>query len=158
MYWKETAHQTVTNMSYQKITTTMNTVPTTTTNPADSQNNHSACAGKRDWGFEHPENDPVDHFQRRAGRQAPGVPQQAKCKRCYLCPACYYAPGLVSREHGTAFPKKNFHFVKTFGLGNPVKPSFQKNKHTKKCQQSLTPQRFPKFSKRENDFEGRVIW
>ena len=31
--------------------------------------------------------------------------------------------------------KKKFHFVKTF-----------------------RPQRFPKFSKRENDFEGRVIW
>ena len=28
----------------------MNTVPTTTTNPADSQNNHSACAGKRGLG------------------------------------------------------------------------------------------------------------
>ena len=28
----------------------MNTVPTTMTNPADSQNNHSACAGKRGLG------------------------------------------------------------------------------------------------------------
>ena len=26
--------------------------------------------------------------------------------------------------------KKKFHFVKTFGLETPVKPSFQKNKHT----------------------------
>ena len=50
MYWKETAHQIVTNMSYQKITTTMNTVPITMTNHADSQNNHSACAGKRGLG------------------------------------------------------------------------------------------------------------
>jgi hypothetical protein len=33
-FWKETVHQIVTNMSYQKITTTMNTVPTTMTNPA----------------------------------------------------------------------------------------------------------------------------
>ena len=28
----------------------MNTVPTTMTNPADSQNNHSACAGKKGLG------------------------------------------------------------------------------------------------------------
>lgn len=28
----------------------MNTVPTTTTNPANSQNNHSACAGERGLG------------------------------------------------------------------------------------------------------------
>ena len=28
----------------------MNTVPTTMTNPADSQNNHSACAGERGLG------------------------------------------------------------------------------------------------------------
>ena len=28
----------------------MNTVPTTMTNPADSHNNHSACAGKRGLG------------------------------------------------------------------------------------------------------------
>jgi hypothetical protein len=54
--------------------------------------------------------------------------------------------------------KKKFHFVKTFGPGSPVKPSFQKNGQTQKCQQSLMPQLFPKFSKRENDFEGYVIW
>ena len=54
--------------------------------------------------------------------------------------------------------KKKFHFVKTFRPENPVKPSFQEIGKTQKCQQSLTPQRFPKFSKRENDFEGRVIW
>ena len=28
----------------------MNTVPTTMTNPADSHNNHSVCAGKRGMG------------------------------------------------------------------------------------------------------------
>ena len=50
MCWKETAHQIVTNMSYQKITTTMNTPSIMMTNPADSQNNHSACAGKRGLG------------------------------------------------------------------------------------------------------------
>ena len=99
----------------------MDTVPNTMTNPADSHNNHSACAGKRDWGFERPENDPVDHFQRKAGRQAPGVPQQAKCKRCYLCPACYYAPGLVSGEHGTVFLKKEISFRENFRLGKPSK-------------------------------------
>jgi hypothetical protein len=54
--------------------------------------------------------------------------------------------------------KKKFHFVKTFGPETPVKPSFQEIGKPQKCQQSLTPQRFPKFSKRENDFEGYVIW
>ena len=54
--------------------------------------------------------------------------------------------------------KKKFHFVKTFGLESPVKPLFQEIRKTQKCQQILTPQRFPKFSKRENDFEGSVIW
>ena len=75
----------------------MNTVPTTMTNPADSQNNHSACAGKKGLGD--------------------AAPQQAKCKRCYLCPACYYAPGLVSyyapglvsEDHeGGLLKKRNF--------------------------------------------------
>jgi len=54
--------------------------------------------------------------------------------------------------------KKKFHFVKTFGPETPVKPLFQEIGKTQKCQQILTPQRFPKFSKRENDFESRVIW
>jgi hypothetical protein len=48
--------------------------------------------------------------------------------------------------------------VKTFGPETSVKPSFQEIGKTQKCQQSLTPQRFPKFSKRENDFESHVIW
>ena len=50
MYWKETVHQIVTNMSYQKITTAMNMSPIMMTNPADSQYNHSSCAGKRGLG------------------------------------------------------------------------------------------------------------
>ena len=49
-FWNGTAHQIVTDMSYQKITTAMNTPPITMTNPADSQNNHSACAGERGLG------------------------------------------------------------------------------------------------------------
>lgn len=42
---------------------------------------------------------------------------------------------LRGRFFGRAWnrvPKKKFHFVKTFGLESPVKPSFQKNKHTQK--------------------------
>ena len=35
---------------YAQITTSMNTVSTTMTNPADSHNNHSACAGERGLG------------------------------------------------------------------------------------------------------------
>ena len=49
-FWSVTPHQIVTNMSYQKITTTMNTPSIMMTNPADSHNNHSACAGKRGLG------------------------------------------------------------------------------------------------------------
>ena len=72
----------------------MNTLPITMTNPADSHNNHSACAGKKGLGGT--------------------APQQAKCKRCYLCPACYYAPGLVSGDHGTVYPKKEISFRENF--------------------------------------------
>ena len=78
----------------------MNTLPITMTNPADSHNNHSACAGKKGLGD--------------------AAPQQAKCKRCYLCPACYYAPGLVSGDHGTVYPKKEISFRENIW---PWKPS-----------------------------------
>ena len=107
MYLKETAHQIVTNMSYQKITTTMNTLPITMTNPADSHNNHSACAGKKGLGGT--------------------APQQAKCKRCYLCPACYYAPGLVSGDHGTVYPKKEISFRENFWPSKPSKIVISEN-------------------------------
>ena len=67
----------------------MNTLPITMTNPADSHNNHSVCAGKKGLGD--------------------AAPQQAKCKKCYLCPACYYALGLVSEDHeGGLLKKRNF--------------------------------------------------
>lgn len=65
--------------------------------------------------------------------------------------------GCFQESMKTTFWKK-FHFVKTFGPGNPVKPLFQKIRQKQKCQQSLTPQCFPKLSKRENDFESHVIW
>jgi len=54
--------------------------------------------------------------------------------------------------------KKKFHFVKTFGPGTPVKSSLQEIGKTQKRHGSLMPQRFPKFSKRENDFGSHVIW
>ena len=87
----------------------MNTLPITMTNPADSHNNHSACAGKKGLGGT--------------------APQQAKCKRCYLCPACYYAPGLVSYyapgpfsgEHGIVSLKKEISFRENLWAGKPRK-------------------------------------
>ena len=85
----------------------MNTLPITMTNPADSHNNHSACAGKKGLGN--------------------AAPQQAKCKRCYLCPACYYAPGLVSGDHGTVYPKKEISFRENFWSGNPSKIVISEN-------------------------------
>ena len=86
----------------------MNTLPITMTNPVDSHNNHSACAGKKGLGGT--------------------APQQAKCKRCYLCPACYYAPGLVSGEHGTVFPKKEISFRENFWPRNPSKTVISRNR------------------------------
>ena len=79
----------------------MNALPITMTNPADSHNNHSACAGKKGLGGT--------------------APQQAKCKRCYLCPACYYAPGPFSGGHGTVFLKKEISFRENFWPGKPSK-------------------------------------
>ena len=85
----------------------MNTLPIAMTNPADSHKNHSACAGKKGLGD--------------------AAPQQAKCKRCYLCPACYYAPGLVSGEHGTVFPKKEISFRENFWPSKPSKIVISEN-------------------------------
>ena len=79
----------------------MNTPSITMTNPADPQNNHSACAGKKGLGD--------------------AAPQQAKCKRCYLCPACYYAPGLVSGDHGIVSLKKEISFRENFWAEKPSK-------------------------------------
>ena len=36
-------------------------------------------------GSERPENDPVDHFQRRTGRQAPGLGAEPADKQCAKC-------------------------------------------------------------------------
>ena len=85
----------------------MNTPSITMTNPADPQNNHSACAGKKGLGD--------------------AAPQQAKCKRCYLCPACYYAPGLVSGDHGTVYPKKEISFRENFWPWKPSKIVISEN-------------------------------
>ena len=90
----------------------MNTVLTMMTNPADSQNNHSACAGKRGLGA------------------VPSNKQSAKGATFALLATMLRG---WFRETMESFPrKKKFHFVKTFGPETPVKPSFQKNKHTQK--------------------------
>ena len=72
----------------------MNTLPITMTNPADSHNNHSACAGKKGLGD--------------------NAPQQAKCKSATFALLAYYAPGLVSGDHGTVYPKKEISFRENF--------------------------------------------
>ena len=76
----------------------MNTVPTTMTNPADSQNNHSACAGKRGLGALLPNK------------------QSAKGATFALLATMlrYYAPGPFSGEHGTLLPKKEISFCENF--------------------------------------------
>ena len=116
----------------------MNTLPITMTNPADSHNNHSVCAGKRGLGA------------------MPSNKQSAKGATFALLATMLRGRFQESMEPCSR--KKRFHFVKTFGPKSPVKPSIQKNRQTQKRQQTLTPKRFPKFSKHENDFEGHVIW
>ena len=76
----------------------MNTVPTTTTNPANSQNNHSACAGARGLGA------------------MPSNKQNAKGATFALLATMlrYYAPGPFSGEHGTLLPKKEISFCENF--------------------------------------------
>ena len=54
--------------------------------------------------------------------------------------------------------KKEISFRENFWSGKPSKTVIYGKLADAKCQQSLTLQRFPKFSKRENDFEGHVIW
>lgn len=83
----------------------MNTVPTTTTNPANSQNNHSACAGERGLGA------------------MPSNKQNAKGATFALLATMlrYYALGLVSGDHGTVFPKKEISFRENFWAGKPRK-------------------------------------
>ena len=106
---------------------------------AGNLHNHSACAGRSGaWG----RSLPTSFLQNLADLHC-----------LLLC------SGAVFRRAWNRVPeKKKFHFVKTFGPKSPVKLSFQKIGKKQKCQQSLMPQRFPKFSKRENDFEGHVIW
>ena len=76
----------------------MNTVPTTMTNPANSQNNHSACAGERGLGA------------------MPSNKQNAKGATFALLATMlrYYAPGPFSGEHGTLLPKKEISFYENF--------------------------------------------
>ena len=76
----------------------MNTVPTTMTNPANSQNNHSACAGERGLGA------------------MPSNKQSAKGATFALLATMlrYYAPGPFSGEHGTLLPKKEISFCENF--------------------------------------------
>ena len=72
----------------------MNTVPITMTNPADSHKNHSACAGKRGLGTL--------------------LPNKQSAKGATFALLAYYAPGLVSGDHGTVYPKKEISFHENF--------------------------------------------
>ena len=76
----------------------MNTPSITMTNPANSQNNHSACAGERGLGA------------------MPSNKQNAKGATFALLATMlrYYAPGPFSGEHGTLLPKKEISFCENF--------------------------------------------
>ena len=90
----------------------MNTPPITMTNPADLQNNHSACAGKRGLGTL--------------------LPNKQSAKGATFALLATMLQGWFLETMEPCIRKKKFHFVKTFGPETPVKPSFQKNKHTQK--------------------------
>ncbi len=90
----------------------MNTLPITMTNPADSHNNHSVCAGKRGLGTM--------------------LPNKQSAKSATFALLATMLQGWFRETMEPCIRKKKFHFVKTFGPETPVKPSFQKNKHTQK--------------------------
>jgi hypothetical protein len=74
---------------------------------AEFHHNHSACAGKKGLGG--------------------AAPQQAKCKKCYLCPACYYTPGPFSGELGIRHLRKIISFRENFLAGKPSKTVISEN-------------------------------
>ena len=92
----------------------MNTLPITMTNPADSHNNHSVCAGKRGLGA------------------MPSNKQSAKGATFALLATMLQGwfptmlQGWFLETMEPCIRKKKFHFVKTFGPETPVKPLFQK--------------------------------
>ena len=90
----------------------MNTPSITMTNPADSHKNHSACAGKRGLGTL--------------------LPNKQSAKGATFALLTTMLQGWFLETMEPCIRKKKFHFVKTFGPETPVKPSFQKNKHTQK--------------------------
>ena len=85
----------------------MNTPSITMTNPADSHKNHSACAGKRGLGTL--------------------LPNKQSAKGATFALLATMLRGWFQETMEPCIRKKKFHFVKTFGLESPVKPSFMEN-------------------------------
>ena len=106
---------------------------------AGNMHNHSACAG-------------------RTGAWGQSLPTSFLHNLADLHCLLLFSGAVFRRAWNRVPEKKRFHFVKTFGPGTPVKSSLQEIGKTQKRHGSLMPQRFPKFSKRENDFGSHVIW
>ena len=85
----------------------MNTPSITMTNPADSQNNHSVCAGKRGLGA------------------MPSNKQSAKGATFALLATMLH--GGVSGDHGTVYPKKEISFRENFWPWKPSKIVISEN-------------------------------
>ena len=86
----------------------MNTVPTTMTNPADSQYNHSACAGKRGLGRT--------------------LPNKQSAKGATFALLATMLRGWF-RETMESFPrKKEISFRENFWPGNPSKIVITRNR------------------------------
>ena len=97
----------------------MNTLPITMTNPADSHNNHSACAGKKGLGTL--------------------LPNKQSAKGATFALLATMLRGWF-RETMESFPrKKEISFRENFWAEKPSKTVIYGKLTDAKCQQSLTP-------------------
>lgn len=85
----------------------MNTLPITMTNPADSHNNHSACAGKKGLGD--------------------NAPQQAKCKSATFALLATMLRGWFRENMEPCSRKKEISFRENFWPRNPSKTVISEN-------------------------------
>ena len=97
----------------------MNTLPITMTNPADSHNNHSVCAGKRGLGAL--------------------LPNKQSAKSATFALLATMLRGWFRENMEPCSRKKEISFRENFWSGKPSKTVIYGKLTDAKCQQSLTP-------------------
>ena len=97
----------------------MNTPSITMTNPADSQNNHSACAGKRGLGTL--------------------LPNKQSAKGATFALLATMLRGWFQETMEPCSRKKEISFRENFWSGKPSKTVIYGKLTDAKCQKSLTP-------------------